>query len=100
MDDRAIQRKYVATSHNIAFQLHFAIRRTDCRATITFGAIHKTSFNCRALAMIALVFCSTAIQQWEAIPSQLIHIAFIAFLLAFLDQNTYVLDKRFSISKK
>tara|TARA_R110002051_G_scaffold127873_2_gene201502 strand:+ start:7237 stop:7635 length:399 start_codon:yes stop_codon:yes gene_type:complete len=60
------------------------------------GLFTKQALIVGALAMIALVFGSTAIQQWEAIPSQLIHIAFITFLLAFLEQNKYALDKRFS----
>jgi thiosulfate dehydrogenase [quinone] large subunit len=60
------------------------------------GLFTKQALITGAIVMIVLVFGSTAIQQWEAIPSQLIHIAFIAFLLTFLDQNTYVLDKRFS----
>lgn len=48
-----------------------------------------------ALVMCALVFGSTAIQQWEAIPSQLIHIAFLTFLLSNIDRNNYTLDNLF-----
>jgi thiosulfate dehydrogenase [quinone] large subunit len=42
--------------------------------------------------MIALIFGSTTIEEWDAIPSQLIHVAFFVVLLAFIEYNSCTLD--------
>jgi len=47
-----------------------------------------------AVVMIILVFGSTTIESWEAIPTQLIHAAFFVALLAFIQYNGYALDQR------
>jgi len=61
---------------------------------ILVGLFSRQSLIAGALLMIILVFGSTTIQQWDAIPSQLIHVSMITVLLAFVDQeNTFALDK-------
>ncbi|MFC3561034.1 DoxX family protein [Pedobacter jamesrossensis] len=42
---------------------------------------------------LALIFGTTMIENWEALPSQLIHVAFISLLLAYLPQNSCAVDK-------
>lgn len=45
------------------------------------------------LVMIALIFGTTTIQQWDNLPSQMIHVAFFAYLLAYEHNDIYSLDK-------
>lgn len=42
--------------------------------------------------MIFLIFGTSLIENWDALPSQLIHIAFLAGLLNFTQSNTWALD--------
>ncbi|HTE12062.1 MAG TPA: DoxX family membrane protein [Chitinophagaceae bacterium] len=48
-----------------------------------------------AIIMIVLIFGTTMIENWEALPSQLIHVAFYALLLQFSHCNTWALDNLF-----
>lgn len=41
---------------------------------------------------LVLIFGTTMIENWEALPSQLIHVAFLSMLLAYLPQNSYAVD--------
>ncbi|MCX2431736.1 MULTISPECIES: DoxX family protein [unclassified Pedobacter] len=42
---------------------------------------------------LALIFGTTMIENWEALPSQLMHIAFLSVLLAYLPHNSYAIDQ-------
>jgi thiosulfate dehydrogenase [quinone] large subunit len=42
--------------------------------------------------MIFLIFDTCLIESWEALPSQLIHVFFLARLLNFTHQNAWALD--------
>ena len=44
------------------------------------------------LVMVLLIFGSTMIENWEILPSQLIHAAFCAALLYYVAYNEYALD--------
>jgi thiosulfate dehydrogenase (quinone) large subunit len=44
---------------------------------------------------LALIFGTTVIENWEALPSQLVHVAFLSVLLAYLPHNSYAVDKIF-----
>ncbi len=48
-----------------------------------------------AIIMIVLIFGTTMIENWEAVPSQLIHVAFYAVLLQFSQYNILALDNLF-----
>jgi len=48
-----------------------------------------------AIIMIVLIFGTTMIMNWEALPSQLIHVAFYAVLLQFSQYNDWALDNLF-----
>ena len=48
-----------------------------------------------AIVMIVLIFGTTMIENWEALPSQLIHVAFYAVLLQFSQYNYWALDNLF-----
>lgn len=56
------------------------------------GLFTKASLIAGALIMVALIFGTTLIESWDAITSQLIHAAFFAVLLQFVQYNTYALD--------
>jgi thiosulfate dehydrogenase [quinone] large subunit len=46
-----------------------------------------------AVLMILLIFGTTTIEQWDAIPSQLFHIVFLLGLLIYVDRyDSYSLD--------
>ncbi|MDN3587675.1 DoxX family membrane protein [Pedobacter aquatilis] len=42
---------------------------------------------------LALIFGTTMIENWDALPSQLIHVAFLSVLLTYLPHNSYAVDK-------
>lgn len=56
------------------------------------GIFTKPSLVAGAIVMIILLFGTSMIENWEAIPSQLIHIAFFALLLHFADYNSWAID--------
>lgn len=60
---------------------------------IIIGLFTREALIAGGIIMIALIFGSTTIQQWDAIPAQLIHIAFISVLLAFIEYNGYAIDR-------
>lgn len=45
------------------------------------------------LVMILLILGTTLIENWEAIPGQLIHAAFFAVLLQYLASNKFSIDQ-------
>jgi len=47
-----------------------------------------------ALIMLILIFGTTLIENWSILPSQLIHIAFFALLLNYINDNTWDMDSR------
>jgi thiosulfate dehydrogenase [quinone] large subunit len=66
---------------------------------LLFGLLTRTSLIAGGFVMIALIFGSSMIEEWGAIPSQLLHVAFFAFLLCYTDQyNRFSLDYRFKKS--
>lgn len=48
-----------------------------------------------AVVMLCLLFGTSMIENWDAIPTQLIHVAFFAGLLHFITSNELALDKQF-----
>lgn len=45
-----------------------------------------------SVVMILLIIGTTLIENWEILPSQLLHIAFFAILLQFISANTFSID--------
>lgn len=43
--------------------------------------------------MLVLLFGTAMIENWEAIPSQLLHLVIFAVLLHFAESNSYAVDK-------
>lgn len=59
---------------------------------LLLGLFTKPSLIAGGIVMLALLFGTAMIENWEAIPSQLIHIALFALLLHFIDSNSWAID--------
>ncbi|OIV39688.1 DoxX family membrane protein [Flavobacterium johnsoniae] len=59
---------------------------------LLLGLFTKPSLIAGAFVMLALLFGTSMIENWEAIPSQLIHVAFFALLLHFAEYNSWAID--------
>lgn len=57
------------------------------------GLFTKPAAFAGAVVVLLLLFGTTMVENWEAIPSQLLHIIFFAILLQFMENNSYALDK-------
>jgi len=59
---------------------------------LLLGLFTKSASILGSLLMISLIFGTAMIENWEAIPSQLIHVLFFVALLQFSEQNLWSLD--------
>ena len=59
---------------------------------ILIGLFTRQGLLLAGAVSLSLIFGTTMIENWEALPSQLIHVAFLAVLLAYLPLNTYAVD--------
>src|SRR6478609_1277997 len=59
------------------------------------GIFTKQSLTAGSIVMIVLIFGSTMIEHWDALPSQFIHLAFFVLLLQFVSSNSLALDNVF-----
>lgn len=56
------------------------------------GLFTRQALIAGGVVTIILIFGSSLIENWDAIPSQLIHTAFFAVLLQFSGSNTWAMD--------
>ncbi|HSD06609.1 DoxX family membrane protein [Flavobacterium sp.] len=61
------------------------------------GLFTKPALFIGGIIMVILIFGTALIENWEALPSQLIHAAFFALLLQFIVANTVSLDTLFKL---
>jgi len=59
---------------------------------LLLGLFTKPALISGGFVMLVLLFGTSMIENWEAIPSQLIHVAFFALLLQFIDYNSWAVD--------
>ncbi|MBS1662294.1 MAG: DoxX family membrane protein [Bacteroidetes bacterium] len=59
---------------------------------LLLGLFTKFAAIAASIVMIILIFGTTTIEDWSALPSQLIHVAFLAMLVQFLSSNTWCVD--------
>ncbi|WP_426278509.1 DoxX family protein [Chryseobacterium sp. S-02] len=59
---------------------------------LILGLFTQQSLIAGGTVMLMLIFGTTLIENWEALPSQLIHMALLAVLLQFLSSNVWSLD--------
>lgn len=61
---------------------------------LVFGMYTRLALVAGCVVMVALIFGTTLIESWDAIPSQLVHVAFFGVLLQFVNTaNHYSLDR-------
>ena len=60
---------------------------------LILGLFTKQALLLGSIAMLMLISGTTLIENWDVLPSQLIHIAFFAVLLQFIGSNSFCLDK-------
>ncbi|MBO9198636.1 MULTISPECIES: DoxX family protein [Niastella] len=60
------------------------------------GLLTKYALLAGGIVMLLLLFGTTMIESWEAIPSQIIHVVLLAVLLHFLNANSFALDHSFN----
>jgi len=63
---------------------------------LLIGLFTKPALIMGAVILLVLLFGTAMIENWEAIPSQLLHLAFFALLLQFIQSNSWALDKLFN----
>ena len=63
---------------------------------LLIGLFTKPALIIGACIMLVLLFGTAMIENWEAVPSQLLHLAFFALLLQFIQSNSWALDKFFN----
>lgn len=57
------------------------------------GLFTKPAAIAGSLVMFILILGTCMVENWEALPSQLIHVAFFAVLLQFISSNTWAIDQ-------
>ncbi|UMQ42227.1 DoxX family membrane protein [Chryseobacterium sp. Y16C] len=63
---------------------------------LLIGLFTKPALIMGAVILLVLLFGTAMIENWEAIPSQLLHLVFFALLLQFIQSNSWALDKLFN----
>ncbi len=64
---------------------------------LLIGLFTKPALLAGGIVMIILIFGTTMIENWESLPSQLIHVAFFALLFHFASSNSKALDNLFKL---
>jgi thiosulfate dehydrogenase [quinone] large subunit len=66
---------------------------------LLLGLFTRQALIAGAVVMILLIFGTTAIEQWQNLDSQLVHLAFCAVLLPFVEEyNSFALDRTRRVS--
>lgn len=60
---------------------------------LLLGLFTEISLIAGGILMLMLLFGSALAENWEALPSQLIHLAYFAVLLQFVASNSWAIDK-------
>jgi thiosulfate dehydrogenase [quinone] large subunit len=59
------------------------------------GLFTRQALVAGSIVMLLLIFGSCMIEEWDAIPTQLIHMLFFAVLLSYVNEyNSFAIDKR------
>ncbi len=61
---------------------------------LILGLFTRQALVAGSVVMLLLIFGSCMIEEWDAIPSQLIHVAFCTVLLSYVKEyNSFTMDK-------
>lgn len=61
---------------------------------LIIGLLTRLSVITGSIVMLALIFGTTMIENWDALPSQLIHLVLLQVLLVFIQYNAWGIDSR------
>jgi thiosulfate dehydrogenase [quinone] large subunit len=76
----------------IPFSYALSIAEFAIGLLLLIGLFTRVSLIAGGIVMIALILGTTLIENWEALTSQLVHAAFFAVLLSFVQYNTWAVD--------
>lgn len=62
---------------------------------VLLGLLSQLAFTASVVLMQILMFGTCMIENWEALPSQMIHVVLLIVLLQFISSNGFSLDKLF-----
>jgi thiosulfate dehydrogenase [quinone] large subunit len=79
----------------IPFSYALPIAELTVGLLLLSGLFTKPALLFGSVVMLALLFGTAMIENWEAIPSQLLHLLFFAVLLQFIESNYWALDNLF-----
>ncbi|ATL46987.1 DoxX family protein [Chitinophaga caeni] len=65
---------------------------------LVLGLFTRQALVAGAIVMLLLIFGTTVVENWEALPAQLVHLAFFAVLLHFLSSNSFAMDIKRNVS--
>jgi thiosulfate dehydrogenase [quinone] large subunit len=60
---------------------------------LLLGLFTRVALVVGGLTMVVLLFGTAMVEDWGAIPSQLIHAVFFAVLIQFIQYNAFAVDK-------
>ncbi|RFS23899.1 DoxX family membrane protein [Chitinophaga silvatica] len=64
---------------------------------LLLGLFTRYSLIAGSVVMITLIFGTTLIENWDALPSQLIHLGLMVVLLIFIQYNYWSADRVFKL---
>jgi thiosulfate dehydrogenase (quinone) large subunit len=79
----------------VAFAYALPVAELILGILLVTGLQTKPALIIGCLEMIALLFGACLIENWEILPSQLIHVSILIVLLQFIENNVYALDTLF-----
>lgn len=89
----SFEQSYLPSTLVYAFGLLLPILELLVGLLIVLGLFTRIGLIGGLLVMSMLIFGSAAIENWNAISSQLIHSIYMALLLYYVDYNTLSIDK-------
>ena len=90
----SFQKSYIPEALVIPFSYILPFVELIVGLLLLIGLFTREAAIAGAVLMILLIFGSTSIENWDALPAQLIHVAFLVVVLQFLPSNRYSLDRR------
>jgi thiosulfate dehydrogenase [quinone] large subunit len=90
----SFQKSFLPEAMVVPFSYALPIAEFVIGLLLLMGLFTRQALIAGAVAMILLIFGTTMIENWDAIPTQLLHLIFFAVLLQFVQNNTWALDKQ------
>jgi thiosulfate dehydrogenase [quinone] large subunit len=78
------QKSYLPEALIIPFSYILPFAELIVGVLLLIGLFTREAAIAGAVVMLVLIFGTTSIENWEAIPTQLIHVAFLVVVLQFL----------------